>query len=57
MKTLSIMSPIIKTVFVKQTWKLVGPGGKNTIWNGWQSKSVIENTLNGAGKPNDHDSS
>jgi hypothetical protein len=31
MKTLSIMSPTIKTVFVKQTWKLVGPGGKNTI--------------------------
>ena len=31
MKTLSIMSPTIKTVVIKQTWKLVGPGGKNTI--------------------------
>mgnify|MGYP006883067719 FL=1 len=31
MKILRIMSPTIKTVFVKQTWKLVGPGGKNTI--------------------------
>ncbi len=31
MKTLSIMSLTIKTVFIKQTGKLVGPGSKNTI--------------------------